>query len=75
MNQSMITITANRGIRLSLAAALLALLAGIRGRRWSLLANRIGYLFVALAVALFQHAYIWVHYYCTEKPDMRRIYG
>ncbi|WP_380053019.1 PEMT/PEM2 family methyltransferase [Falsihalocynthiibacter sp. SS001] len=29
----------------------------------------------ALVVALFQHAYIWVHMYCTEGPDMRRIYG
>ena len=29
----------------------------------------------ALMVAAFSHAYIWVHYYCTEKPDMRRIYG
>ena len=29
----------------------------------------------ALVVALFQHAYIWVHMYCTEKPDMERIYG
>ena len=29
----------------------------------------------ALAVALFQHAYIWVHMYCTEDPDMRVIYG
>ncbi|AML52277.1 methyltransferase [Falsihalocynthiibacter arcticus] len=29
----------------------------------------------ALVVALFQHAYIWVHMYCTETPDMRRIYG
>ena len=29
----------------------------------------------ALAVALFQHAYIWVHWYCTEEPDMRVIYG
>lgn len=28
----------------------------------------------ALAAALFQHAYIWVHYYCTEQPDMRVIY-
>jgi protein-S-isoprenylcysteine O-methyltransferase Ste14 len=28
----------------------------------------------ALAVALFQHAYIWVHMYCTEEPDMRLIY-
>ncbi|KMQ51322.1 hypothetical protein CHISP_1805 [Chitinispirillum alkaliphilum] len=29
----------------------------------------------ALSVALFEHAYIWVHYYCTEKPDMEIIYG
>ncbi|MBL4806358.1 MAG: hypothetical protein JKY31_03615 [Rhodobacteraceae bacterium] len=29
----------------------------------------------ALAVALFYHAYIWVHMYCTEEPDMRIIYG
>ena len=29
----------------------------------------------ALAAALFQHAYIWVHYYCTEEPDMDLIYG
>ena len=28
-----------------------------------------------LAAALFQHAYIWVHMYCTEDPDMRVIYG
>jgi len=28
----------------------------------------------ALVVALFQHAYIWVHMYCTEAPDMARIY-
>jgi len=29
----------------------------------------------ALVVALFSHIYVWVHYYCTEKPDMKRIYG
>ncbi len=29
----------------------------------------------ALALALFQHSYIWVHMYCTEAPDMRFIYG
>jgi len=29
----------------------------------------------ALAVAAFQHAAIWVHYYCTEKPDIALIYG
>ncbi|MDX1401738.1 MAG: methyltransferase [Kiloniellales bacterium] len=37
-----------------------------------------GFLFQSLAaliVAAFSHAYIWVHYACTEKPDMRRIYG
>lgn len=29
----------------------------------------------ALWVALFNHLYIWVHFYSTELPDMRRIYG
>ncbi|MCD4711881.1 MAG: phosphatidylethanolamine N-methyltransferase family protein [Clostridiales bacterium] len=29
----------------------------------------------ALSVAAFQHTYIWVHYFCTEKPDMEMIYG
>jgi len=29
----------------------------------------------ALIVALFNHVYIWVHYYCTERPDMKVIYG
>ena len=29
----------------------------------------------ALAVALFNHLYIWVHYFATELPDMKRIYG
>jgi len=29
----------------------------------------------ALCTALFHHAYVWVHYWCTERPDMRRIYG
>jgi hypothetical protein len=29
----------------------------------------------ALIVALFNHVYIWVHYYCTELPDMKVIYG
>ena len=29
----------------------------------------------ALVVAAFSHAYIWVHYFATEKPDMTRIYG
>jgi hypothetical protein len=29
----------------------------------------------ALLAAAFSHFYIWVHYYTTEKPDMKRIYG
>jgi hypothetical protein len=28
----------------------------------------------ALAVAAFSHAYIWVHFYSTEKPAMEFIY-
>lgn len=28
----------------------------------------------ALLVALFNHLYIWVHYYFTELPDMKLIY-
>ncbi len=30
---------------------------------------------LAVVVAFFNHLYIWVHYYCTEQPDMRHIYG
>ena len=29
----------------------------------------------ALCAALFNHIYIWVHYFTTELPDMKRIYG
>jgi hypothetical protein len=29
----------------------------------------------ALCAALFNHLYIWVHYYSTELPDIKRIYG
>lgn len=29
----------------------------------------------ALLAAAFNHAYIWVHYYCTELPDIQMIYG
>lgn len=29
----------------------------------------------AIIVALFQHTYIWIHYYFTECPDMKKIYG
>ncbi len=28
----------------------------------------------AIVVALFNHIYIWVHYYCTELPDMKVLY-
>jgi hypothetical protein len=30
--------------------------------------------FGALVAAAFHHAYIWIHYHCTEKPDMEFIY-
>jgi len=29
----------------------------------------------ALSLALFQHVFVWLHYFCTEKPDMELIYG
>ncbi len=29
----------------------------------------------ALLAAIFSHMYIWVHYYCTELPDIKTIYG
>lgn len=29
----------------------------------------------ALLAAVFQHLYIWVHFYFTELPDIRHIYG
>ena len=29
----------------------------------------------ALIVVAFSHAYIWVHFYATEKPDMLFLYG
>ena len=29
----------------------------------------------ALLAGLFNHVYIWVHYYCTELPDIHVIYG
>ena len=29
----------------------------------------------AMVAAVFSHLYIWVHYFTTELPDMRRIYG
>ena len=37
-----------------------------------------GFIFLskaALLAALFNHIYIWVHYYFTELPDMKFIYG
>lgn len=29
----------------------------------------------ALTIAAFSHAYIWVHFYATERPDMNFIYA
>jgi len=29
----------------------------------------------ALVVAAFSHAYIWVHFYATERPDMQYLYA
>jgi hypothetical protein len=29
----------------------------------------------ALCAALFNHVYIWVHYFATERPDMQHIYA
>ena len=29
----------------------------------------------ALISAGFSHAYIWLHYFCTERPDMQFLYG
>ena len=29
----------------------------------------------ALLLALFNHGYIWVHFYTTEQPDMKEIFG
>ncbi len=29
----------------------------------------------ALLMALFSHLYIWIHYYFTESPNMKVIYG
>ncbi len=34
-----------------------------------------GHSHAALVAALFQHAYIWVHYLSTERPDMELLYG
>jgi len=29
----------------------------------------------ALLATVFSHAYIWIHYFATEKPDMEYLYG
>lgn len=29
----------------------------------------------ALYLAAYNHLYVWVHYFCTEVPDMKRMYG
>lgn len=31
--------------------------------------------FAAIVSAMFCHVYLWVHYFGTERPDMRHIYG
>lgn len=38
-------------------------------------ADRKGRGTAGLAIALFNHHYIWVHYFATERPDMEEIYG
>ena len=38
----------------------------LRTKTWFLL---------AAALTIVHQFYVWVHCYCTEKPDMRRIYG
>ena len=35
-----------------------------------LLSSRLG-----LIAALAHHLFVWTHYFCTERPDMRQIYG
>lgn len=30
---------------------------------------------LGLIVAASHHAFVWTHYFCTEKPDIREIYG
>lgn len=30
---------------------------------------------LGLIVAAAHHAFVWTHYFCTEKPDLRAIYG
>ena len=34
-----------------------------------------GVMLVVMLAALFNHTYIWVHYYTVELPYIRRIYG
>ncbi|MBI2070669.1 MAG: hypothetical protein HYT79_08715 [Elusimicrobia bacterium] len=31
--------------------------------------------FLGLVAAACHHAFVWCHYFCTEKPDMKKIYG
>ena len=30
---------------------------------------------LGLVTALIHHLFVWTHYYCTEKPDLKEIYG
>ena len=31
--------------------------------------------YFAIALGVFNYIYAWVHYFCLEKPDIKRIYG
>jgi hypothetical protein len=31
--------------------------------------------YFAIALGVFNYVYAWVHYFCLEKPDIKRIYG
>ena len=30
---------------------------------------------LGLIAAACHHCFVWFHYFCTEKPDLREIYG
>lgn len=47
-----------------LYGTLLILLPGIMGESY-----------FAILLGIFNYLYVWVHYFCLEKPDIRRIYG
>lgn len=35
----------------------------------------IGESYFAIALGVFNYVYAWIHYFCLEKPDIKRIYG